>query len=68
MLPSLGNLFKCHEEILSFQPIMIPPTKRFDVFPPDWGMLRRPDAFRLFLQTGAQPPNKLQLDEERHKI
>ena len=35
----LGNSFKCHEEVLSLQP-MIPP-KRFDIFPPDWGMLRR---------------------------
>ena len=32
---------KYHEEVLSLQP-MIPPTKRFDIFPPsDWGMLRR---------------------------
>ena len=35
LLPS-GNLFKCHEEVLSLQP-MIPP-KRFDIFTPDWGM------------------------------
>ena len=26
--------FKCHEEVLSLQP-MIPP-ERFDIFPPDW--------------------------------
>ena len=32
LLPS-GNPFKCHEELLSLQP-MIPP-KRFDIFPPD---------------------------------
>ena len=31
LLPS-GNPFKCHEEVLSSQP-MIPP-KRFDIFPP----------------------------------
>ena len=37
LLPS-GNPFKCHEEVLYLQP-MIPP-KRFDIFPPDWGMLR----------------------------
>ena len=39
LLPS-GNPFKCHEEVLSLQP-MIPP-KRFDISPPnDWGILRR---------------------------
>ena len=38
LLPS-GNRFKCHEEVLYLQP-MIPP-KRFDIFPPDWGMLKR---------------------------
>ena len=32
LLPS-GNPFKCHEEVLFLQPI-IPPTKRFDIFPP----------------------------------
>ena len=45
LLPSSGNPFKCHEEILSMQP-MIPP-KRFDIFPPDWRMLRK---FRWVLQ------------------
>ena len=38
-LPSSGNPFKCHEEVLYLQS-MIPP-KRFDIFPSDWGMLRR---------------------------
>ena len=33
-LPS-GNPFKCHEELLSLQP-MIPPNKRFDIFPSVW--------------------------------
>ena len=48
LLPS-GNPFKCLEEVLSLQP-MIPP-KRFDIFPPDWGMLRRYlDAFRFFIK------------------
>ena len=37
MLRPLGNLFKCHEDVLSLQP-MIPP-KRFDIFFP-CGMLR----------------------------
>ena len=42
LLPS-GNPFKYHEEelFLSFLQPMIPPTKCFDIFPPDWGMLRR---------------------------
>ena len=48
-LPS-GNPFKCHEEFfLSLQP-MIPP-KRFDIFPPDWGMLRRSRRVLIFLET-----------------
>ena len=47
LIPS-GNLFKCHEEVWSLQP-MIPP-KRFDIFPPDWGMLRRSRCVRTFLQ------------------
>ena len=48
LLPS-GNPFKCHEEVLSLQS-MIPP-KRFDIFPPDWGMLRRSiGAFRCFFK------------------
>ena len=38
MLLPYGNPCKCHEEVLYLQP-MIPP-KRFDIFPPDWGMLR----------------------------
>ena len=29
---------------------MIPP-KRFDIFSPDWGMLRRPRRVQIFLQT-----------------
>ena len=31
ILPS-GNPFKCHEEVLSLQPMS--PPKRFDIFPP----------------------------------
>ena len=38
LLPS-GNPFKYHEEVLYLQPII--PPKRFDIFSPDWGMLRR---------------------------
>ena len=47
-LPS-GNPFKCHKEVLYLQPIMIPPTKCFDIFPPDWGMLRRSRCVQIFL-------------------
>ena len=48
LLPS-GNPFKCHEKVLHLQP-MVPP-KRFDIFSPDWGMLRRSiDAFRFFFE------------------
>ena len=46
LLPS-GNPFKCHEEVLYFQ-LLIPP-KRFDIFPPDWGMLRRARCIQIFL-------------------
>ena len=44
------NLFKCHEEVLSLQPLI--PPKRFDIFPSDWGMLRRSTvgAFRFFFK------------------
>ena len=45
LLPS-RNPFKCHEEVLSLQP-MIPP-KRFDTFPPDRGMLRRSRCVLIF--------------------
>ena len=45
-----GNPFKCHEEVLYLQP-MIPPIKRFDIFPPDWGMLRRSRRVQIFLST-----------------
>ena len=48
LLPS-GNPFKCHKEVLSLQP-MIPP-KRFDIFSPDWGMLRRFRCAQIFLLT-----------------
>ena len=34
MLLSSGNPFKCHEEVLFLQPMILP--KRFDIFPPVW--------------------------------
>ena len=46
LLPS-GNPFKCHEKAL-YQKLMFPP-KRFDIFPPDCGMLRRPRCVQVFL-------------------
>ena len=48
LLPS-GNPFKCHEEVMSLQS-MIPP-KSFEIFPPDWGMLRMSRCVQIFLQT-----------------
>ena len=48
LLPSSGNPFKCHEEVSYLQP-MIPPTKRFDISPPDEGMLRRSRCVQIFL-------------------
>ena len=49
LLPSgnPGNPFKCHEEVL-YKQSMIPP-KRFDIFPLDWGMLRRSRRVLIFL-------------------
>ena len=47
MLLSSGNPFKGHEEVLYFQ-LLIPP-KRFDISPPDWGMLRRSRCIQIFL-------------------
>ena len=48
LLPS-GNPLKCHEEVLSSQP-MIPP-KRFDLFPPlAGGCSEGLDAFRFFFK------------------
>ena len=67
LLPS-GNPFKCHEEVLSLQP-MIPP-KRFDIFPPDWGMLRRSRCFQIFLeiQCKADSYARSKMKKTRSKI
>ena len=48
MLLLSGNLFKCHTEVLYLQPMIIP--KRFDIFPPDWGMLKRSRCVQIFLK------------------
>ena len=47
LLPS-GNPFKCHEEVLSLQP-MIPP-KGFDIFPLTGGCSESLDAFSFFFE------------------
>ena len=43
---ALRRPFKCHEEVLYFQPVI--PPKRFD---PNRGMLRRSRCVLIFLQT-----------------
>ena len=51
---------KCHEEVLSLQP-MIPP-KRFDIFPPDWGvMLRRSRCVQICCTVSAADNHVLRL-------
>ena len=45
----LINPFERHEDFfLYLQPILISP-KRFDMYPPDWGMLRRSRCVQIFL-------------------
>ena len=57
LLPS-GNPFKCHGEVLYLQPTI--PPKRFDIFPPDWGMLRRSiGAFKFSLKQPMIPPKTI---------
>ena len=49
MLLSSGNPIKCHEEVLSLQPII--PLKRFDISPlMSGGCSEALDAFRLFFK------------------
>ena len=36
LIPPSGNPMNCHEEVLPLQPV-IPPNKRFDIFPPVTG-------------------------------
>ena len=53
MLLPLGNPFKCRENVLSFQSMITPTTKRFDISPPCLcGMLLTEglDAFRFFFK------------------
>ena len=51
LLPSEKNPFKCHEEVLYCSLYDPTYTKCFDIFPPDWGMLRRRSTcIQIFLQ------------------
>ena len=49
MLLPYGNPFKCHEEVLYLQPIMMIPPKRFDIFFPLTGV----GVFRFFFKNKA---------------
>ena len=46
--------FKCHEEVLYLQPTI--PPKRFDIFPPDWGMLRRSSSHSFWISSSLDVP------------
>ena len=48
------NLIKCHEEILSSQPMFPPNLNVLTIFPPAWGMLTRFRCVQLFLETKAR--------------
>ena len=47
LIPSGKNPFKCHGEVLYLQPMIRP--KRFDIFLPDWGILRRSRRVQIIL-------------------
>ena len=47
ILQPSGNPFKCHEEVLSLQPMI--PCKRFDISPLTGGVLRRSRGVRVFI-------------------
>ena len=52
-----GTRLKCHEEFFLYLQPMIP-TERFDIFPPDWGMLRRSRCVQiLYGMVGTQSTN-----------
>ena len=48
MIPPSGSPFKCHEEVVSMQPMI--PHKRFDTFPLTGGCSEGLDAFRFFFK------------------
>ena len=58
-----GNPFKCHAEVLYLQPTI--PPKRFDIFPPDWGMLRRSSSHSFWTSSSLDVPAGV-TQEERH--
>ena len=61
LLPS-ENPLKYHEEVFVFAAYYDPTPKRFDIFPPDWGMLRRSlDAFRFFFEEDRSTTKKIQV-------
>ena len=53
LFPDIILLNQCyyHEEVLFLQPTILP--KHFDIFPPDWGMLRRSRRVQIFLYKTA---------------
>ena len=59
LLPS-GNPIKCHEEVLSFR-TMIPPNKRFDIFPP---CLR--DAQKVYMRSDFSYNNGKALVQQQY--
>ena len=64
LLPSEKNPFKCHEEVLYLQPMI--PSKRFDISPPDWRMLRRSRCVQIFLlNTGCVQQKAKITDDEK---
>ena len=62
LLPS-GNPFECHEEVLYLEPTI--PPKRFDIFPPDWGMLRRSSSHSFGTSSSLDVPAGV-TEEEDH--
>ena len=44
-----GDDYEVHRLEVRLKKKKKPPTKRFDIFPPDWGMLRRSRRVQIFL-------------------
>ena len=63
VLPSGNNLFKRHKEVLYLQAMISP--ERVDIFPPDWGMLRRSRCVQIFL---LKPPELSILHSVREEM
>ena len=67
-----GTQFNSMKRFLSLQPMF--PSKRFDNFPPDWGMPRRSRCVHIFLETPLTPhplspyhSYNQHLDSKKHK-